>query len=158
MDVRNLLTPQRVGCRLAARSRKHALDIVSGLFARDSGGALDATEIFDAMISRERLGCTALGNGVAMPHARISGIEAPMAAFVRLAEPVDFDTPDDRPVELIFALLVPAEREACQSEELAELSRIFADAEFRRQLRAARSARALYELFPAAPLKAAVNA
>ncbi len=158
MDVRNLLTPQRVGCKLAARSRKHALDIVSGLFARDSGGTLDATEVFDAMISRERLGCTALGNGVAMPHARIDGIDAPMAAFVRLDEPVDFDTPDDRPVDLVFALLVPTEREACHSEELAELSRVFADADFRGQLRAAGSARALYELFPAGSLKPAVNA
>lgn len=158
MDVRNLLTPQRVGCNLAARSRKHVMDIVSGLFARDSGGALDATEIFDAMISRERLGCTALGNGVAMPHARISGIESSMAAFVRLDEPVDFDTPDDQPVDLIFALLVPAQREACQSEELAEMARVFADTEFRRQLRAAGSVRAIYDLFTAAPLKAAVNA
>lgn len=158
MNVRNLLSPQRVGCNLVARSRKHALDIVSGLFAKDSGGMLDATDVFDAMINRERLGCTALGNGVAMPHARIAGIEAPMAAFVRLDEPVDFDTPDERPVDLVFALLVPAARGACQSEELAELSRIFSDAEFRGQLRAAGSASALYDMFPAAPLKAAVNA
>ncbi len=158
MDVQNLLSPQRVGCKLAARSRKHALEFVSNLFARDSGGTLDATEVFDAMISRERLGCTAVGNGVAMPHARIGGIEAPMGAFVRLDAPIDFDTPDERPVDLVFALLVPEDRKDCQSAELTELSRVFADAEFRTQLREAGSARAIYELFPAAELKATVNA
>lgn len=148
MDVRNLLSPERVVAAASARSRKHALEMIGELLARASNGQLSATEAFDAMFARERLGCTGLGNGVAMPHGRVDGLAGPVAAFMRLSDPVEFDTPDGAPVDLVFALLVPSDREACQSEELAELSRLFADREFRRLLRVAGSARGLLELFP----------
>ncbi len=148
MNVRKLLTPERVLGAARARSRKHALEMLGEVFSRATGGALSGTQAFDAMMSRERLGCTGLGDGVAMPHGRVAGIPGAMAAFLRLSDPVDFDTPDGTPVDLVFALLVPEDREACQSEELAELSRIFADREFRRLLRAAGNAHALFELFP----------
>jgi nitrogen PTS system EIIA component len=158
MNLQNLLTPQRVACHVAARSRKHTLDILSEMFARTAAGELDARSAFDAMISRERLGCTAVGNGVAMPHGRVAGIRGPLAAFVRLAEPVDFDTPDGTPVDLVFALLVPESRRACQSEELASLAGLFSDAHFRELLRNADSAATLYQLFPGPPaLKASAS-
>lgn len=147
MDVSALLAPERVKCRVAARSRKHTLDLLGELFARASGGRVSATEAFEAMISRERLGCTAVGNGVAMPHGRLGGIEAPLGAFLRLARPVNFDTPDDTPVDLVFALLVPEDCQACQSQELATLAKLFADAGFRERLRSAEDARALYQQF-----------
>jgi nitrogen PTS system EIIA component len=149
MNLRSLLAPERVRCQAAARSRKHTLDLIADLLARASGGRVSATQAFDAMVSRERLGCTALGDGVAMPHGRVAGIDAPIGAFMRLATPVDFDTPDDAPVDLVFALLVPESCEACQSAELAALAKLFSDPEFRQRLRGAGSARELYEQFPA---------
>ena len=158
MNLAALLSPERVKCRVAARSRKHTLDLLGQLFARTSGGQVSATEAFDAMISRERLGCTAVGNGVAMPHGRLGGIDTPMGAFVRLAQPVAFDTPDDMPVDLVFALLVPEKSEACSSAELAELARLFSDPDFRKRLRTASDARTLYEQFAAPTQRPAASA
>ena len=100
-------------------SKKRLFECVAQLFAEQSG--LSQTEVFDCLIARERLGSTALGQGVAMPHGRHSGVPAATGAFVRLKEPIEFDAPDNKPVSLVFVLLVP---EAATGEHLALLSHL----------------------------------
>lgn len=100
-------------------SKKRLFECVAQLFAEQSG--LSQTEVFDCLIARERLGSTALGQGVAMPHGRHAGVLAATGAFVRLKEPIEFDAPDNKPVSLVFVLLVP---EAATGEHLALLSHL----------------------------------
>ncbi len=145
MDIRNLIQPGRVVCNVEASSRKYALQILGELL---SGGSEDLTrsEIFESLVTRERLGCTALGKGVAIPHGRMAGIEGNIGAFVKLSKPVNFDSPDGDPVDLIFAMLVP---EDCGNDHLAGLAQItgmFADGDFRNLLRSATSSHSLYDM------------
>ena len=100
-------------------SKKRLFACVAQIFAEQSG--LSQTEVFDCLIARERLGSTALGQGVAMPHGRHAGVPAATGAFVRLKEPIEFDAPDNKPVSLVFVLLVP---EAATGEHLALLSHL----------------------------------
>ena len=100
-------------------SKKRLFECVAQLFAEQSG--LSQTEVFDCLIARERLGSTALGQGVAMPHGRHAGVPAATGAFVRLKEPIEFDAPDNKHVSLVFVLLVP---EAATGEHLALLSHL----------------------------------
>jgi PTS IIA-like nitrogen-regulatory protein ptsN len=100
-------------------SKKRLFECVAQLFAEQSG--LSQTEVFDCLIARERLGSTALGQGVAMPHGRHAGVPAATGAFVRLKTPIEFDAPDNKPVSLVFVLLVP---EAATSEHLQLLGHL----------------------------------
>ena len=95
MNITDLLVPDRVSCRDGLGSKKRLLEYVSELLAGSSPG-LTQHEIFEALISREKLGSTGLGKGVAIPHGRIASLEQPLCAFVRLATPVDFDATDGR--------------------------------------------------------------
>ena len=108
MDVAKLLKPDSVHCGLSARSKKHALELLSQALAASSEAA-NAEEILEGLIQRERLGCTGLGRSVAMPHTRLSGIDQSVGAFLRLDDAVDFDSVDGAPVDLLFGLLVPEE-------------------------------------------------
>ena len=101
-------------------------------------------EILDALISRERLGSTGLGHGVALPHSRLDVVDAPLAAMITLADGVDFEASDGEPVDLVFGLLVPRD---CNDEHLkilAELAKRFSDAELREALRDCTSGEELF--------------
>ena len=100
-------------------SKKRLFECVAQLFAEQSG--LSQTEVFDCLIARERLGSTALGQGVAMTHGRHASVPAATGAFVRLKTPIEFDAPDNKPVSLVFVLLVP---EAATSEHLQLLGHL----------------------------------
>ena len=100
-------------------SKKRLFECVAQLFAAQSG--LQQSEIFDCLVARERLGSTALGQGVAMPHGRHASVPAATGAFVRLKTPIEFDAPDNKPVSLVFVLLVP---EAATSEHLQLLGHL----------------------------------
>lgn len=130
-----LLTPERVRCKEPASSKKRALETGAGLLA-DDVPSMSRLDIFDALNTRERLGSTGLGHGMALPHGRVSGLDAPIAACLTLAEPVDFDAPDRQRVDVLFLLLVPRD---CSSEHLrilAALAEMFNDPELRDALRA----------------------
>src|SRR3546814_6169199 len=90
---------------MQATSKKRAFEQAGLLFENHHG--LARTIVFDSLFARERLGSTALGQGVAVPHGRVKGLEEPLAAFVRLAQPVPFDAPDGPPVAMLMCLLVP---------------------------------------------------
>ena len=100
-------------------SKKRLFECVAQLLAEQSG--LPQAEVFDCLVARERLGSTALGQGVAMPHGRHASVPAATGAFVRLKTPIEFDAPDNKPVSLVFVLLVP---EAATSEHLQLLGHL----------------------------------
>jgi PTS system nitrogen regulatory IIA component len=145
MDISEILEPGRVLGNVDARSKKRALEILSELLGH-AGEECVASTIFENLVQREKLGCTALGRGVALPHGRSPGLAGPAAAFVKLHEPVDFDSPDGEPVDLIFGLLLPEEATENQTEALSDVTRLMADATLRGELRGATSSNTLYKL------------
>lgn len=108
MIISEILAPERILCEVRAASKKTALEEMSRLIA-NYDPSLSYIEIFDNLNARERLGSTGLGNGIAIPHARLKGIEKPLAAFMQLADAIDFDSVDKQPVDLLFGLVVPAD-------------------------------------------------
>lgn len=130
----NLLDESVIFDPLIADSRQGVLRALSeGLAAR---AGLDSRLVLEAVTERERLGSTGVGDGVAIPHVRLSGDFQPMGAFARLSKPVNFDAIDDRPCDLVFMLLASD----CEGSEhlraLAQVSRAFRQASFRDELRA----------------------
>jgi PTS system nitrogen regulatory IIA component len=103
-------------------------------------------DVVAAATERERLGSTGVGNGVALPHARMEGMDRVVTAFVRLAEPLDFDAVDGRPVDLVCFLLAPADCGGAHLRALARVSRLLRRPETRQRLRAAPNAEALYAI------------
>ena len=150
-SLTELVQPGRVLCNVEARSKKHALEILSELLGAGEPN-LGQNEIFECLVQRERLGSTGLGDGVAIPHCLANGIDHSVAAFMKLSEPVDFDAPDGKPVVLLFGLLVPedtAEDERARTVE--ELSKTFSDPAYRATLMRASRSRKLYEALVGAP-------
>ena len=145
MHIHQLLSPDRVACCQQSTRTKRPLEQLSQLLARDAPN-LTADEIFDSFIGRERLGSTGLGHGVAIPHGRMSGLGEPIGAFIRLETAIDFDALDRRPVDLMFALLVPEEATDAHLQLLAQLARMFSDAMFTERLRGSHGSQELYEL------------
>jgi PTS system nitrogen regulatory IIA component len=146
MTFESLLQPGRVLGNVEARSKKHALDVLSEMLS--SAADLDQGEVFQSLISREKLGCTAIENGIAIPHGRLDGLEAPVGAFLKLSKPIDFDMPDREPVDLIFGLLVPVPEDdvGCHHEEVSAIATGLGDHALAAALRRASSSRALYDL------------
>ena len=147
--IEDLLPPECVRRAVSAHSRKRSLDFAADLLAEQYSG-VDARPLFDALMERERLGSTGIGEGVAIPHCRL---ECPgmMAAFFLLAEPVDYDAPDGKPVDLVFVLVVPPGENSAHLEVLATLASVFRDPATRERLRRAASSGDLSDtLFDAA--------
>lgn len=132
-DLSNLLAEGVILSPQSSESRKQILGTLATAIGDKLG--IDGRDIFDAVIERENLGSTSVGDGVAIPHARISALSAPVGAFVRLHEGVDFDAIDGRPCDLIFMLLAPIAAGADHLRALALVSRAFRNAEFREAIR-----------------------
>ena len=148
MDVAGILAPENVRFADDVRSKKHALDVLAELLASAAGQA-QAVEVLNALVARERLGSTALGASVAMPHARLPGLDRIVAAFLRLADGVDFDAPDGKPVDLLFGLLLPSGSSEQELDALRELVQRLRDPELQERLRAAEDPDALYRALTA---------
>ncbi len=103
-------------------------------------------DIIAAAMERERLGSTGVGNGVALPHARIEGIDHVMAGFARLSDPMDFDSIDGRPVDLVAFLLAPADAAGAHLRALARISRQLRREENRSRLRSAPDAMSVFTI------------
>lgn len=145
MDIGDLLARDGIVLRGGASSKRQALYIV----AEAAAGALgvDETVILDALLEREALGSTGLGSGVAVPHARIEGLDRIYGVMVRLDAPVPFEALDDRPVDILFALLAPPRDGAEHLRALATVSRAMRSPELRERLRQARTVDAVRALF-----------
>lgn len=120
----HFIVPERIRCDSTASSKKRALEEVGMLLLQQSEAeeavpGIEAGAVFDKLLERERLGSTGLGHGIALPHARMTGLKNARGAFIRLEDGIDFDAIDNQPVNLIFALLVP---EAATEEHLKLLA------------------------------------
>ena len=142
MKISQLLLPERVLTGTSVSSKKRLLEQLSDLLVSGAGG-LDANAVFDSLLARERLGATGLGHGVALPHGRLCGLNSTLAAFIHSATEVDFDAPDQRGVDLVFALAVPEQAADEHLELLAQLAGMCRDPEQREALRAAPSSEAV---------------
>jgi len=144
MSVEGLLAADAVLCDLKATSKKHLLQELASHAA--SVISLDERLVFDALLERERLGATSVGNGVAIPHARLPDIDTVYGIFTRLAQPIDYDAADDEPVDLVFLLLAPESANNQHLRALAKISRLLKRPEIRASLRGADGAEALYSM------------
>jgi len=140
-----LLPEAHVLLDLDASSKKRVFE-QAGLLFENQLGIARAT-IFDSLFARERLGSTGLGQGIAIPHGRIKGLKQAAGAFLRLQEPVPFWSPDGRPVQLLFILLVPEQATEEHLQILSELAQRFSDPTFRDGLIAAPDAGTIVGLF-----------
>ena len=140
----SILAPEQVLVNVEAASKKRAFEEAGLLLEAQHG--LSRAQVTDSLSARERLGSTALGHGVAIPHGRVKGLHAPMAAVLRLAQPIGFDAPDEQPVSLLIFLLVPEAAEQTHLEILSEIAEMLNDAAQREALAAAPDAAALYAL------------
>ncbi|MEQ8558565.1 MAG: PTS sugar transporter subunit IIA [Henriciella sp.] len=138
-DLSSLLGEGVILDPVSAENRKQALTTLAGALAERT--KLDARDIFDAVMERERLGSTGVGEGVAIPHARIEKLPHPIGGFVRLREGVDFDAVDDRPCDLIFMLIAPVGSGADHLRALAQVSRTLRQPALREALRKAETAK-----------------
>lgn len=141
MPPADLLIAERIVMLTEPGSRDEVIDAAARLLSNASP-ALTAT-IGDAMREREELGSTAIGHGVAIPHARCNAFDSARGAFLRLQHPVDFGAGDSAPVNLVFAMSVPEHSQQQHLQALSELADRFADDDFRDALRGARNLRNL---------------
>lgn len=141
-SMHRLLEPSCTRAQAVASSRKRALELASEALA--SAHELDPREILEHLLARERLGSTALGEGVALPHCRLSGCQQAIGALISLDQAIEFDSPDDANVDLLFVLIVPKDAHQQHLAILADLSAIFIQPENREQLRRANTNDELY--------------
>lgn len=142
-----LIKPDDVTIDLDAASKKRLFELAGQRFQASYG--ISAGEVFDSLFSREKLGSTALGYGIAIPHGRIKGLKETACAFFRLKEPIDFDAPDNLPVDLVFILLAPAAATDLHLQILGELAQMLSDQAFREKLRQTGEAAELHALISA---------
>ena len=154
MDLSDILQTSDVLPVVQAGSKRQVLQALASHAAKATG--LDERLIFDVLLQRERLGSTALGGGIAIPHGRFAGLERVRGFFARLAAPVDFDALDHKPVDIVFMLMAPEAAGADHLKALARVSRVLRDKVLVEKLRATREQNALYALLTGAqPSRAA---
>jgi PTS system nitrogen regulatory IIA component len=140
----SILPTAQVLVHVDATSKKRAFEEVGLLFENLHG--LNRALVTDSLFARERLGSTGLGHGVAIPHGRIKGLKAPMAAVLQLAQPIGFDAPDEQPVSLLIFLLVPEAATQKHLEILSEIAELLSDPTLRTQLNASTTPAELHGL------------
>ncbi len=144
MDLGDLLTKDAVIAGLKAKSKKQAIQEMSSKAAELTG--LSEREIFDTLLQRERLGSTGVGNGIAIPHGKLTRLDGLVGLFARLDKPVDFDALDDQPVDLVFLLLAPEGAGADHLKALARIARQLRDSRVTEGLRSSSDASEIYSL------------
>jgi len=142
--IAKLLVAENVLLDLDVGSKKRVFEQAGLLF--ENHQHIARGQVFDSLFAREKLGSTALGQGVAIPHGRIRGLREAVGAFVRTREPIPFDAPDGTPVNLIFVLLVPERATDLHLQILSELAQMFSAKAFRDQLLACTDAAAAHRL------------
>lgn len=143
MPLQEIIKPDGVLCNATARSKKHCLEILSELLVR-AHADIASDDIFELLIDRERLGCTSLNRGAAFPHCRVRGIDRSVAVMIKLSEPVDFDSPDGEPVDLVIGMMVPEEVDDSHRADIKLVAAVLADEGLRARLREMTSSKDLY--------------
>ncbi len=144
MEMQEILAPDAVFADCKVTSKKRLFNEIAKFGANLC--AKEASLLQDALLEREDLGTTAMGGGTAIPHARIDGLEHVTGAFIRLAEPIDFDASDRQPVDLVFALFAPKDDSSHHLRALARISRVLRDPQTREKLRSTNDPEALYAI------------
>lgn len=143
--IAQLLPEANILLDLEATSKKRLFEQIGALF--EERAQIGRAVVFDSLFAREKLGSTGLGQGIALPHGRIKGLEKALGAFVRPRQPIPFDAPDGKPVTQVFVLLVPEHATEEHLHLLSELAGMFSERSFRDQLTTATDAGTLYRLF-----------
>lgn len=140
-SLNDLLLPNAIVPRARWQGRKQVLAEMSAVMAQALG--LDRKLVLEAVLEREKLGSTGVGEGVAIPHARIEGLRRPVGGFARLLEPAEFEAIDEREADLVFMLLAPTDSGAEHLRSLARVARMFRQESVRASLRKAQTAEAV---------------
>ncbi|MDP1630501.1 MAG: PTS IIA-like nitrogen regulatory protein PtsN [Caulobacter sp.] len=144
MNIGDLLDPRAIAPRAGGGNKRQVLSAVADIAARNFH--LEAGDILEALLEREAAGSTGLGNGVAIPHARLASLPRMQGVFMRLEQPTAFESLDHQPVDLIFALFAPPQADTEHLRTLARVSRLLRQGDLRQQLRQARTAEAIHAL------------
>ncbi len=144
MNMHSILNPELAFCNVPGGSKKRLLETSAELIA-EKVDQVNANQIYEALIAREQLGSTGLGNGIAIPHCRIPRLKETIGCLIKLESPVDFDAVDKQPVDLLFFLLVPENTLAGHLEALRTLAEHFTNPVFCANLRAAQTDIELFE-------------
>jgi PTS system nitrogen regulatory IIA component len=142
MDIKDFLSPAEVLVDFPAQDKSHLLSDLSARAA--SLLKLDANIVSREILKREELGSTGIGEGIAIPHARMAHLEGPFGILARLKRPIDFDAIDSQPIDIVFFLLLPGTSQGNQLHALAAVARKLRDKKTLHALRSANSNSALY--------------
>jgi PTS system nitrogen regulatory IIA component len=153
MTLIDLLSPAAVISPLRANGKKQALLELAQQAAQLTG--LSERDLFEALLQRERLGSTGIGDGIAIPHGRMAGIDRLVGLFARAEKPIDFDALDGQPVDLIFVLIAPEGAGADHLKALARVARVLRNPAVLEQVRAARDPAAIYAILSESAAQAA---
>jgi PTS system nitrogen regulatory IIA component len=140
-----ILTPQRTACRVAGVSKQHLFETIARIICDDQP-SLAYDYLLERLVTREKLGSTGMGQGIAIPHCRVSQCRRPLGSLLTLAEPIPFDAPDGAPVDLLFVLLVPAEAAQEHLDILANIAQLISKTDICARLRACSDDRSLYDI------------
>ena len=144
MKIADILTPECTQHSAPAGSKKRVLEYLSH-FVADKTQTIEVDTLYQQLLAREKLGSTGLGSGVAIPHCRVSGCDEIRAALLQLEEPVDFDSIDDKPVDIVFALIVPDEQNDVHLQVLSSIAQLLQEDDNLQKLRNADSNEKLYQ-------------
>ncbi|MFT6388226.1 MAG: PTS system nitrogen regulatory IIA component [Cellvibrionaceae bacterium] len=145
MEIKSILDPECVIHQYECNSKKRLLETIASHLC-DQNPALDPGNVFSALIARERLGSTGIGQGIAIPHCRIKGCSQTIGVMVSLKNPIDFDAIDGQPVDIIFVLIVPEDHNKDHLQTLATLAETFSDSSRLNDIRAAKDREELYNI------------
>ncbi|PZO82362.1 MAG: PTS IIA-like nitrogen-regulatory protein PtsN [Mesorhizobium amorphae] len=149
MELGDLIDVPAIMPALKAQSKKQLLQQLSERAATSTG--IPEREIFDTVLQRERLGSTGVGNGIAIPHGKLAGVKRLTGVFARLDVPVDFESIDDQPVDLVFLLLAPEGAGADHLKALSRIARVLRDSGTVAKIRGTQDASAIYALLVQTP-------
>lgn len=144
MNIQQILSPDSTFVCDQISSKKRVLEKVSEIMATAIGTSEKV--IFESLLCREKLGSTALGEGIAIPHGRTKACSKITAVFLLLETPIDYDAPDKKPVDIIFAIIVPEEADKQHLHSLAQIAELLSDSKLSSQIRHAHSSEALYSI------------
>ncbi len=144
MGLSDLVDVSAVLPSLKANSKKQLLQLLAEKAAAATG--LPERVIFDTILQRERLGSTGVGNGIAIQHGKLAGVDKIFGVFARLEQPVDFEALDDRPVDLVFLLLAPEGAGADHLKALSRIARVLRDNDTVQKIRNTKDAAAIFAL------------
>ncbi|MCP3687957.1 MAG: PTS IIA-like nitrogen regulatory protein PtsN [Gammaproteobacteria bacterium] len=126
MTISALLSPERIFINTSITSKKKLLEFIASQVS--SQYQLTESELYNNLLTRERLGSTGLGKGFAIPHARLPDLQAAIGLFIKLDKPINFEAPDNQPVDLVFTIIIPDHATDQHLQTLSALARVFAQA------------------------------